>query len=59
MDRVNKVGEKCILYDHTYMWSLKKIELIDSETDWWLPEMGIRVGRGIVEGGQKGINFQL
>ena len=33
MDLVNKVGEKHILYDHTYMWSLKKIELIDSETD--------------------------
>ena len=53
MELVNKVREKRILYDHTYMWNLKKTELIDTETDWWLPEMGIRVGRGIVEGGQK------
>ena len=31
----------------------KKIELINIETDWWLPEMELGVGGGIGEGGQK------
>lgn len=45
--------EKEILYYTTYMWTLQKRNQIHLETaDWWLPEVGVRVGK-MSKGDQK------
>jgi hypothetical protein len=45
----------------TYVWSLKKVKLIEAQVEWWPPEAGLGLGgKGWLERSwSKGTNFQL